>query len=180
MNRKVQRPWRASLASTLGLLVLALTGCGQSSPEVLARPDHAIVVEVVDGDTIELVIAGQTERVRLLGIDAPESVHPTVPEQCFGAESSSSLAELLPPDTRVKLERDTELRDRYDRLLLYVYRLSDGLFVNSWLVSNGLADTLFYEPNLSHAATLTTARNQARSNLAGLWGSCEGPDQPIN
>lgn len=139
----------------------------------------AIVVAVIDGDTIELDFAGHRERVRLLGIDAPESVHPTVPVQCFGREASAELAAALPPGTDVRVERDVDARDRYDRLLLYVYRSSDELFVNRWLVRSGLADTSFYDPNTAWAPALNVARSRARAERAGLWGHCDGPDQPL-
>ncbi len=136
------------------------------------------MISVVDGDTVELRFEGQSERVRLLGIDAPESVHPSVPVQCFGPEASAQLAAALPADTEVLVERDVEARDRYGRLLLYIYRADDGLFINRWLVQAGLADTSFYEPNTTLAAPLIQARSQARADRAGLWGSCDGPDQP--
>jgi micrococcal nuclease len=138
------------------------------------------VTEVVDGDTVDLDIGGQRERVRLLGIDAPESVHPSVPVQCFGPEASAALVELLPPGSTVRIERDTEPRDRYGRLLLYLFRAEDDLPVNRWLVANGLADTAFYEPNTSRALELTRARADARSRGAGLWSACDGPDQPLD
>lgn len=145
-----------------------------------SEADLATVVEVVDGDTVELDIAGRRERVRLLGIDAPESVHPTVPVQCFGPEASDELARLLPVGSTVRLERDVEPRDRYDRLLLYLYRPGDDLFVNRWLLANGLADTSFYDPNTTRSAELTRARGLARSGGVGLWGACDGPDQPLD
>ncbi|MEM7326472.1 MAG: thermonuclease family protein [Actinomycetota bacterium] len=138
------------------------------------------VVFVIDGDTVDLDIEGQRERVRLLGIDAPESVHRSVPEQCYGAESAAALTELLPIGSQVVLERDKDPRDRFGRLLLYVYRAEDDLFVNRWLVRNGLADTAFYEPNTARADTLTEARAAARSEGAGLWSDCDGPDQPLD
>ncbi|MCL4138759.1 UNVERIFIED_CONTAM: hypothetical protein GTU68_016444, partial [Idotea baltica] len=140
--------------------------------------ERATVISVVDGDTVELNVAGQTERVRLLGIDAPESVHPTVPVQCFGKRASAALAEALPPETEVRIERDIEARDRYGRLLLYIYRADDDLFINRWLLTEGLADVSFYEPNTTLAVPLTRARGAARAERAGLWGACDGPDQP--
>ena len=138
------------------------------------------MVEVVDGDTVELQFDSGRERVRLLGIDAPESVHPSVPVQCFGPEAAAELARLLPAGAEVRVERDAQARDRYDRLLLYLYRSDDGLFVNRWLVDNGLADTAFYEPNTTRAAELRQARSAARAASAGLWGHCDGPDQPLH
>ncbi len=69
--------------------------------------------------------------MRLIGIDTPETRRPpTSPSQCFGPEASARTTELLPAGTVVRLERDVEARDRYDRLLAYVYRVADGLFVN--------------------------------------------------
>ncbi len=165
------------------VIALAGAGCRVTGPTGSAEsnePGHAVVVAVVDGDTIELAIGGRTERVRLLGIDAPESVHPTVPVQCFGSEASAELARLLPPATEVRVERDHELRDRFDRLLLYVFRAGDELFVNDWLVRNGLADTSFYEPNVTRSVALTDARTAARASGAGLWSRCDGPDQPLD
>lgn len=172
-----------ALASVLilGALLVLAVGCGapadRTSPP--GRADLAVVVEVVDGDTVELTLGGRRERVRLLGIDAPESVHPTLPVQCFGPEASRGLTDLLPPGSTVRVERDLELRDRYDRLLLYLFRDGDDLFVNRWLVHNGLADTSFYDPNTARAPELLAARAEARSGAVGLWGRCDGPDQPL-
>lgn len=176
-------------ALAIGLvLVVSLSGCslGGRGPSAVDRavPGRAVVVDVIDGDTVELDFTGRRERVRLLGVDAPESVHPTVPVQCFGAEASAGLADLLPAGAEVLVERDVEARDRYDRLLLYLFVVDDPadetVFVNRWLVANGLADTSFYEPNTTRATELTRARAEARARSAGLWGSCDGPDQPID
>lgn len=192
---------RIPAARLLGLVFVAMiaTGCtwfagdgndpladaDDPSAATVPQPDDqnttvtATVLFVIDGDTVELEIAGMTERVRLLGIDAPESVHPSEPEQCFGAEASAALTDLLPIGSMVEVVRDLEARDRFDRLLLYLYRAEDGLFVNEWLVRNGLADTSFFEPNTALAPALTAARSGAREESAGLWGSCDGPDQPL-
>ena len=147
----------------------------------MADPVGSATVErVIDGDTVELVIDGQPERVRLIGIDAPESVSPKVPEQCFGAEASKALAGLLPAGTTVRIERDVEARDRYHRLLLYLYRPDDELFVNQWLVEAGFADAVAYEPNTSLQDRFEAARRQAEVSGIGLWGQCDGPDQPLD
>lgn len=157
---------------------------GRTRSEVGSAPDRepvtGTVVFVIDGDTVDMDIDGQRERVRLLGIDAPESVHRSVPEQCFGAESSAALTELLPIGSEVTLERDVEARDRYGRLLLYLYRADDGLFINEQLVRSGMADTSFYQPNTTMEDVLTAARAEARAERAGLWGRCDGPDQPLD
>ena len=136
------------------------------------------VVNVVDGDTIEVEVAGRTEKVRLLGIDTPETMDPRKPVQCFGAEASARTAELLPSGTEVHLVADVERRDRYDRLLAYVYRASDGMFVNLELASGGYADLLTYPPNEAHTAELSAAVAEARREQRGLWQACGGPGRP--
>ena len=134
---------------------------------------------VIDGDTVQLTIAGVSERVRLIGIDTPESVSRDVPVQCFGPEASDALTGLLPPGAEIRIERDVEARDRFGRLLLYLRRVDDGLFVNEWLVSQGFADVLFFEPNTTFEASFTQLRNDARAAGLGLWAVCDGPDQPL-
>lgn len=136
------------------------------------------VVKVIDGDTIEVTHAGRKEKVRLLGIDTPETKDPRKPVQCFGAEASAHTAELLPPGTEVILVADVERRDRYDRLLAYVYRFSDHLFVNLELAREGYADLLTYPPNVAHTAELSAAVAEARRDQRGLWQACGGPGRP--
>lgn len=144
-----------------------------------ANLQQATVTAVVDGDTIEVEMTGRRHRVRLLGVDSPESVHPELPEQCYGKEATDALSRLLPPGTDIMIERDVELHDHYQRLLLYVYRRSDGLFVNHWLVEQGLAEAVFYTPNTHYRPKIQQARQRARTSGRGLWGRCEGPDQPL-
>lgn len=170
----------AFLSALVGLLASCGSGAVGRGAEGPTAADRAVVVEVVDGDTVELAFGTRRERVRLLGVDAPESVHPSVPVQCFGPEASAGLATLLAVGTEVRVERDVEARDRYDRLLLYLYLLEDETFVNRWLVANGLADTAFYEPNTTRSTELTRARAAARAGSVGLWGQCDGPDQPLD
>lgn len=139
----------------------------------------AIVEYVIDGDTVELLLGNQPERVRLIGIDTPETVSRSTPVQCFGSEASAALLGLLPPGTQVRIARDEEARDRYGRLLLYVYRVSDDLFVNEWLVAEGFADAVSYPPNDTFAKSFASLRDQAQHDRRGLWGACDGPDQPL-
>ena len=158
------------------LLVLA-AAC---APSRAAPADGtATVVEVSDGDTIDVDFGGDVEAVRLLGIDTPETHHPTKPVECFGAEASARTAELLPEGTAVHLVRDVQARDRYGRLLAYVYRAEDDLFVNRSLAEDGYADTLDIAPNDAHAAELAQLVSVARAEGRGLWGRCGGPDVPV-
>ena len=140
---------------------------------------NATVERVVDGDTIDVLIGGRQETVRLIGIDAPESVAPTRPVQCFGKEASLHLEAVLPEGTEITLVRDVEARDAYERLLGYVVRSSDGLFVNLELVAAGYAGVLNYPPNDHYATVLARAEAEAVAAGRGLWGHCGGADVPL-
>jgi micrococcal nuclease len=129
-------------------------------------------VSVVDGDTIVLRVQDQTETVRLLGIDTPETVHPTKPIECFGPEASAFTKATLVEGSLVKLLRDVEPRDRYQRLLVYLF-LADGTLFNQLLIDRGLARTLSIEPNTAFASQFASHESSARNRRVGLWLSCE-------
>ena len=93
------------------------------------------------------MIDGREERIRLIGIDTPETKRPDTDIECFGPEASAFTESLLPVGTPVRIERDTVNRDDYGRLLGYVYRADDGIFVNYELVRQGFAQPLSIEPN---------------------------------
>jgi len=117
--------------------------------------------------------------VRLIGIDTPESVADDRPVECFGPEAKVRLAELLPEGTAVRLERDVEARDRYGRLLAYVFRADDELHVNLALVAEGFAESRRFEPNTTRQAELDRAEEAAKSAGLGLWPACGGTDVPV-
>jgi micrococcal nuclease len=125
--------------------------------------------------TLVADVGGTEERVRLIGIDTPESVDRSRPVMCFGKEASAHLGRLLPPGTPVRLVRDVEARDRYDRLLAYVYRASDGRFINLAMVQDGFADQYRFPPNLQHTRQLRAAAGAARQAGKGAWSACERP-----
>lgn len=157
------------------LVVLALPGlgaCGLTDRGRSGPPGSATVVRVVDGDTVDLRIGGATETARLLGIDTPETVKPGAPVDCFGPEASARTKELLPAGTAVRVTRDVEARDRYQRLLVYLVRSRDDLFVNRSLVADGFARVLNIAPNQAHRADLARAAAEARATGRGLWGAC--------
>ena len=142
---------------------------------------NAIVEHVVDGDTIDVRLqssAGSRERVRLIGIDTPESKKPNTPVECFAREATAGTARLLPVGTPVRLDQDVEGRDRYGRLLAYVRRASDGLFVNLELARAGYASVLTYPPNVAHVEDFVAAVAAARAARVGLWGRCESEHEP--
>ena len=153
------------------------TGALRASPTGLIP--NATISEVIDGDTVIADIKGSRETVRLIGIDTPESVARNRPDQCYGAEASAYLKSLLPEGTAVTLILDEEARDQYDRLLAYVIRSRDDLFVNLDLVEHGYAGTLSYPPNTHYEQLLDRAAKKAMLARVGLWGVCGNPDVPL-
>jgi micrococcal nuclease len=143
------------------------SGGSSSSPSRVVR-----VVRVVDGDTILVATGGRQERVRYIGVDTPETVKPNTPVQCFGKKASAYNHSLLDGQT-VRLVTDAEQRDRYGRLLAYVYRTGDDLFVNAELVRRGYATTLTIPPNVRYADRFRDLAAGARDAGRGLWSACE-------
>ncbi len=135
---------------------------------------NATVVALTDGDTISVRIGGRKEKIRLIGIDTPETKKPNTPVQCFGPEASAYTASLVPVGTKVRVERDAEARDVYGRLLAYVYRAADGLFVNLEVIRRGFARQLTIAPNTAHQADFTVAVQAAQRSRIGLWAACTG------
>ena len=111
---------RALLLSSL--VLAACTRPAAPTSGGLATIDH-----VVDGDTAVVQLNGREETIRLLGVDTPETVDPDTPPECFGAEASDHTKSLLPPGTEVRLTRDVEARDRYDRMDDFVSEMLDAL-----------------------------------------------------
>lgn len=168
---------RRRLGAVLVLLVAAAGCAGSAGPAPTPGPATAtlpagldvVVRKVVDGDTLD--VSGG-ERVRLIGIDTPESVAPDRPVGCFGKEASRFTASLVPPGTPVRLVGDVEQRDRFGRLLAYVYRQADGLFVNAELLRQGYAQLLTIPPNIAHTDEFTAIARRAREGAQGLWAAC--------
>jgi micrococcal nuclease len=151
------------------------SACGSSvitSTQPTAVTPNASVLRVVDGDTIHARVGGRDETIRLIGVDTPETVKPNTPVQCFGAEASHETKSLLPAGTPIQLVRDAEARDDYGRLLAYVYRARDGMFVNLELARDGFARPLSIAPNVAHADDFAAAVADARDAGRGLWSAC--------
>lgn len=198
-SHKPCRVLRAVVFVVSGVLVSGLTaGCGRQSVEsdlpaaaaagaltgpagatVAGWAPNAVVERVVDGDTLVARIGDRSETVRLIGLDTPESVARSRPVQCYGPEASLFLQALLPEGTPITLLRDVEARDAYERLLGYVVRSGDGLFVNLEIVAAGYAEALTFAPNVHYAAAFERAERDAVMADRGLWGACGGPDVPL-
>ena len=161
-------------------LVFALVGAAGTAAGVLGlvggadlgieRPsdltERARVTRVIDGDTIVVLIGGTEYRVRYIGIDTPETVHPTRPVQPYGPEASEFNKKLVDGET-VFLERDVSQTDEYGRLLRYVW-LGDEL-VNAVLVREGYAQVATYPPDVKYQHVFLELQREARDKKRGLW-----------
>jgi micrococcal nuclease len=125
------------------------------------------VTRVVDGDTIRVDWNEQNERVRYIGVDTPETVHPRKAVEHFGPEASEANRRLVEGKT-VRLVFDVQQRDRYGRLLAYVY-LPDGTFVNAALIEQGYAQVMTIPPNVRHQDLFVRLSREAREASRGLW-----------
>ncbi len=135
--------------------------------------EEPTVITVIDGDTIDVRVGYERHRIRLLGIDTPETKDPRKPVQCFGPEATRFTKSLLPTGTTVRLEFDLEQHDAFHRLLAYVWRVDDGTFINDELVRQGYATTLSIAPNTAHADEFRQSLLSAKQASRGRWSACE-------
>ncbi|KKM12115.1 hypothetical protein SY88_05140 [Clostridiales bacterium PH28_bin88] len=126
------------------------------------------VQRVVDGDTIQVKIGNKEEAVRLIGVDTPETKAPGKPVEPYGPEAAA-FTERLVEGKKVRLELDVQERDKYGRILAYVY-LEEGTFVNAELLRQGYARLLTIPPNVRYADTFVRLEREAREARRGLWG----------
>lgn len=177
---------RDVLGSVVLLVVVALVVLRPWEGELEEGPAavDTVVTRVVDGDTVETVVGGRGEDVRLIGVDTPETVKPGEPVQCFGPQASRFTKRAL-AGKRVRFVFGAERRDAYGRLLAYVYLPSPTLkspqqpqsrmrLFNAALVRRGLARTLTIPPNDRFAPRLRRLELAAARAGRGLWGAC-GP-----
>jgi micrococcal nuclease len=151
-------------------------------PEIIQKPgarqEYFQVLRVVDGDTIDIAMDGKRERVRLIGINTPESVDPRKSVECFGLEASARASELL-EGRKIIFEPDgsQDTRDKYGRLLGYIKR-DDGLFYNLEIIRDGYAYEYTYQSAYKYQKEFKEAEKFARENKRGLWadGACGGKD----
>lgn len=141
-------------------------------PAMPQRPVGVItaqVVNVVDGDTIDVVIDGQQYRVRYIGMDTPETVDPRRPVEAFGREASDRNKELVAGQT-VYLEKDVSETDQFDRLLRYVW-LDDERMVNAMLLAEGLAQVSTYPPDVRYVGAFVVIQADSRDAGRGMWAT---------
>lgn len=148
----------------------------KSQPTTIPQAQSTSVkaLRVIDGDTIE--IEGNI-KLRYIGIDTPETKHPTKGVQCFGKEASNKNKELV-EGKMIRMEKDISETDRYGRLLRYVWLVDDsatssaGLFVNDYLVREGYAHASTFPPDVAYSEQFVEAQREARENNRGLWNKC--------
>ncbi len=173
-NRQVKR----LLLSLVGLLIaLALSRIAPQAQQQLfdLQPGEYRVREYYDGDTIGVDMNGRLEKIRMIGVDTPETHHPKKPVQCFGQAASDFTKHVITEQgSAVRLTADplSSNRDRYDRLLRYVY-LRDGTLLNQRLIESGygFAYTQFI---FSKSEDFRAAEKLARETDRGLWATCPG------
>ena len=168
----------SGLALGLVLIIAAWLGVDQQTVNrVLSSldsqpPGYYAVANFIDGDTLEVDMGGSVERIRFIGLDTPEKNHPQKPVQCFAKAASRHLEELI-GNQPIRLEADptNQNRDRYDRLLRYVY-LQDGTLLNAKQIEDGygFAYTAFPFEKMDEFRAL---EEKARQAERGLWGSCK-------
>ncbi|MDL2342112.1 MAG: thermonuclease family protein [Patescibacteria group bacterium] len=161
----------------IGLVVVAVAVLYTNPNPMLSQqlaanqPGLYPVSRFVDGDTIAVMMAGKEEKVRFIGVDTPETHKPNTPVQCYGPAAAAYTKTMIGTQ-RVRLESDSLStdRDRYDRLLRYVY-LPDGTLLNQEIIENGYG---FYYPyfTFSKADTFSAAQHLAQASNKGLWGNC--------
>lgn len=146
---------------------------------------YCTVTKIVDGDTIYCTNRGGIQKIRLIGIDAPESIINTKAYKDskktgqaietikkMGEKSKEFVISRVPIGTRVKLEFDIQAKDRYKRTLAYIY-LPDETMLNDLIVKEGYAQVATYPPNVKYQETFQRSQNEAREYRKGLWISLE-------
>jgi endonuclease YncB( thermonuclease family) len=185
---------RIFLASAVVVLALGLAACQAPAPTSTLVPtatppptetpipgerQEALVLRVIDGDTIVVEMAGAQYRVRYIGIDTPETHHPTDGADNYGFEATDANRSFVPEGSQVVLQRDISETDMYGRLLRYVF--ADDVLVNAELVRMGLARVLFYEPDVRYEGEIKRAEAEAIAAQRGIYGPPPTPPavQPL-
>lgn len=149
------------------LTIAIAISCGPV-PSLISNAEQAIVLSVLDGETLEVNVNGGIERVRLIGIDVPET---TGQVECYGPESSQFVKANAHSGHQVVLEKDVSSTDRAGRLLRYVY-LYDGRMLNEVLLEEGYAEAEELLPDTRYSGRFRIAEQSAIDDEMGLWEAC--------
>lgn len=157
---------RTVVACCLALVGAACTAQPSGTAAASARAADARVVRVIDGDTVVLQIGAEQERVRLIGMDTPERKDP------LGPQATAFVRALLPVGTAVSYVTDVDIRDRYDRMLAYVWVGAAGppnTMLNARIVEAGWARIMTIPPNVRHVDLFLRLQREARAAKRGMW-----------
>lgn len=153
------------ILTAFGLLSLSLIFSEGAIAGVRDKAGNAArVVRVNDGDTVTVSLNGRREKIRLIGIDAPE-----MGQGSWGERAKRHLGDILYPLRNVYVEYDVERRDKYGRLLAYI-RTTEGRLVNADMLRDGYAVLFTFPPNVTHVDEFISAQRQARERKRGIWG----------
>lgn len=175
----MMRRWRHHIQSlcVIAICVASIglawqTGWLTTAIDALKQSGTYQVTTFFDGDTLGVMMDGREEKIRMIGVDTPETHRPNTPVQCYG-EAAAAFTKQLIGNQVVRLEADPTgtNRDRYDRLLRYVY-LPDGRLVNKELISQGYGFAYTSFPFIK-LAEFQTAQTEAEQQQRGLWGGCQ-------
>jgi micrococcal nuclease len=178
MNGKPVKLKRFSLVPIIFFVVVAvfyLSYDKYSFSKQNAAEPFVSVVSVADGDTVTVLIDGKEQKVRLIGMDAPE-----LGQKPWGQKSKQYLEDILRASGwKVGLEYDVERRDKYGRALAYL-RTTDGRVINLLMVKGGYAMLFTMPPNVRYVNELTAAQTEARSNELGMWSRKGLQEKPVD
>lgn len=158
---------RARLFYVAAIVIVLAVIAGLQRPETGTSHD-AVVERVVDGDTVDLRIGGESVRVRILNVNTPETKHPEIEPECLGAEASEFLANLLPRGTRVTVDLDGQKYDRHGRTLAWLID-EQGRHIGEEILRNGYGQAVSYGDNKKHLQRAIAAEQQAAEAKLGLY-----------
>ena len=153
-------------------MALACASCGSAGDG-----SSAVIVSIIDGDTVVVSVSGANERVRLLGIDTPEVARDDTPAECGADLATEALATLLPIGSTVSLRREIVGRDHYGRLLAHVIPEGSNRPSGLTMAERGFARALAIEPNIALAAEIDRAVASAMAARRGIWALCPTSDR---
>lgn len=169
---------KAGILLLLGIIIILLQNYDSQRNIEISQDSqlNAELVRVVDGDTVIVSINNKDERVRIIGINTPESVKPNSPVECFGKEASAHITELLNQSGSLRIETDPtqDTRDRNGRLLAHVF--SGDVNIAQQMIADGYAYEYTYRVPYIYQSEYRSAEKDARENERGLWSSdtCNG------
>lgn len=178
MSKRNRRLLISLIFTLVSLALLKISNDGYiSGVKTLSsnQPGYYLVVEVYDGDTFSVNMDGMVEKIRMIGVDTPETHHPNAPVQCFG-ESASQYTKKILNGSKVRLEADptNSNRDKYQRLLRYVY-LQDGRLLNAEIIKDGYGFAYVHFP-FTKMQEFQQFQDLASESGKGLWSGCEVSD----